>query len=524
MLPTQAPPTPQKSQHAEHRPKSGYSGPMDEWFASHGVNTVYTQTEDDDPATGSPTTLSITASGHFSEPLEEPLFSSNDDSSFKLFIASWQSFFSELGKVLWYLGAWVAPWLTTTGGAWYLQQREIWDLRTIAQAKQARTLLLQQEHDRLEGTNRQLIESCREQEETIATERESSKLLRNKLDTAQAKNKRMVQALVKVLAKARNTIKCTVRAQAKTLAEERAENERKSKDYEDQIAELREKLEIFKDLFSRCTCSQSLKLFGTSLAIGVVQEADYIFTINGLKQTAGELTRDLQDANRDRKRYRIQLDSLYSERSRLQDQLDMFPRNEINRLEARIEVIREDEKIMKEDLEMRLGWRSDEVEDLKEENARLKETLAERAVILSNDNAGSQSQDHQDADLVRDLIAEQEKQTKVIDEFRAENARLKQKGSEEQYPPSDHISSDHSSERGQDEDGTSDGVKALAKNPTVIALIEKLEMEQARAHSLEQKVEELIVHLEVLQVKDSEKDDRVMVKELSTGWTSGATG
>ena len=195
MQPTQAPPTPQKSQHAEHRPKPGYSGPTDEWLASHGVKTLYMQTEDDDPAIGSPTTLSVTTNRLFSEPLEEPTVSSNDDSSFKLFVESWQSFFNELGKVLWHLGTWVAPWLTLTGGAWCLQRRKIWDLRTIAQAKQARSLLLQREHDRLEGTNRQLIESCREQEETIATERESSKLLRNKLDTAQAKNKRRVQFL-----------------------------------------------------------------------------------------------------------------------------------------------------------------------------------------------------------------------------------------------------------------------------------------------------------------------------------------
>ena len=506
MQSTQAPPTLQKSQHAEHRPKSDYSVPIDEWFASHGVNTLYTQTEEDDPAIGSATTLSITTDGHFSEPFEEPLFSSNDDSSFKLFIKSWQSFFSELGKVLWYLGAWVAPWLTPTGGAWYLQQRKIWDLRTMAQEKQARTLLQQQEHNRLEGTNCQLIESCREQEETIATARESSKLLRKKLDAPQAKNKRMVQVLVKVLAKARNTIKCMFQAQSKTLSEERAENERKSKDYEDQIAELREKLEIFKDLFRRCTCGQSLKLFGTGLAVGVVQEADYLSTIHGLKQRSGELSRDLQYANRDRKGYRTQLGSLYSERSRLQDQLDMFPRNEINRLEARIEEMSKDEKIMKEDLEMRLGWSRDEVKDLKEENARLKETLAEGAVTPSNDNAGSQSQDHQDADLARDLIVEQEKQTKVIDEFRAKNARLKQKAIEKQDPLSDHISSDYSSERGQDEDGTSDDVKALATNPTVLALIEKMETEQARAYSLEQKVEELIDHLELLQVGESERD------------------
>lgn len=40
----------------------------------------------------------------------------------------------------------------------------------------------------------------------------------------------------------------------------------------------------------------------------------------------------------------------------------------------------------------------------------------------------------------------------------------------------------------------------------MLALIEKLETEQARAHSSEQKVEELIDHLEILQVGDSERD------------------
>lgn len=183
----------------------------------------------------------------------------------------------------------------------------------------------------------------------------------------------------------------------------------------------------------------------------------------------------------------------------------MFPRNEINRLEARIKKMSEDEKIMREDLQMRLGWSSDEVMDLKEDNTRLKETLAEGVVTPLNDNTGSQSQDRQDADIVRDLVAELEKQTKVIDELRAENARLKSKASEEQDHSSDRIPSDHSSERGQDEDGTSDDVKTLAKNPTVLALIEKLETEQTRAHSLEQKVEELIDHLEILQVGDSER-------------------
>ena len=207
----------------------------------------------------------------------------------------------------------------------------------------------------------------------------------------------------------------------------------------------------------------------------------------------------------------------------------MFLRNEINRLEARIKKMSEDEKIMKEDLQMRLGWSSDEVMDLKEENTRLKETLAEGVVTPLNDNTGSQSQDHQDADLVRDLVAELEKQPKVIDELRAENARL---ASQEQDHSSDRIPSSHSSERGQDEGGTSDDVKTLAKNPTVLALIEKLETEQARAHSLEQKVEELI-DLEILQVGDSERGlskgedeggGRVMLKELSTVWTSGVTG
>lgn len=136
----------------------------------------------------------------------------------------------------------------------------------------------------------------------------------------------------------------------------------------------------------------------------------------------------------------------------------MFPRNEINRLEARIKKMSEDEKIMREDLQMRLGWSSDEVMDLKEENTRLKETLAEGVVTPLNDNTGSQSQDRQDADIVRDLVAELEKQTKVIDELRAENARLKSKASEEQDHSSGRIPSDHSSERGQDEDGTSDAL------------------------------------------------------------------
>ena len=101
-----------------------YIGPVDPELAINDISEVHNEERDEVPpyfADGKPTLPS--------------------------FIESCLENFRSLGEVLWFVGTLVGPWLTCTGAAWYLQQRKIWDLRSIAIMADARLIRLQQRYE-----------------------------------------------------------------------------------------------------------------------------------------------------------------------------------------------------------------------------------------------------------------------------------------------------------------------------------------------------------------------------------------
>ena len=81
---------------------------------------------------------------------EVPPNSADGKFTFKSLIESYLEGFRSLGEVLWFVGTLGAPWLMCTGAAWCLQQRKIWDLRSIAIIADARLIRLQQRYEGLE--------------------------------------------------------------------------------------------------------------------------------------------------------------------------------------------------------------------------------------------------------------------------------------------------------------------------------------------------------------------------------------
>ncbi|KAL2040361.1 hypothetical protein N7G274_006804 [Stereocaulon virgatum] len=105
-----------------------YDGPVDPKLAIINISEVYDEEKDE--------VLPDSADGKF---------------TLRSFIESRLESFCSLGEMLWFVGTLVAPWLMCTGAAWYLQQRKIWDLRSVAIIADARLIRLQQRYEGLKN-------------------------------------------------------------------------------------------------------------------------------------------------------------------------------------------------------------------------------------------------------------------------------------------------------------------------------------------------------------------------------------